>query len=91
MNSIKTFLLAGALAIAGSTAFAQTMAPNIGVNFGSPNDDAYRADAGLNSYASVDRVRPAALVASQAPRSVWQSRAQDIGAGYVTGGGVSLR
>jgi hypothetical protein len=93
MTSIKTALLAGALAIASSSAFAQTIAPTTGVDFGSPAYRAYQQDTDLNSYASATRIQTTGPIAQGAytANSAWQARARALGAGYVQGGGVSYR
>lgn len=90
MTRIKTALIAGALTMASTGAFAQTMAPTTGVNFGSPAYEAYQARTdGMNSYASADRVRMPMTHAVSTSRSRIDPR--DLAKGYVTGGGVSLR
>jgi hypothetical protein len=93
MTSIKISLMAGALVVASSSAFAQTIAPTIGVDFGSPNYRAYQQDTGLNSYASATRIQTTGPIAQGAymANTAWQSRARALGAGYVQGGGVSYR
>lgn len=89
MTRIKTALIAGALTIASTGAFAQTMAPTAGVNFGSPAYEAYQARTdGMNSYASADRVRMPTTRAVSTSRRI---DPRDLAKGYVTGGGVSLR
>lgn len=95
MTRIKMALVASALTIASTGAFAQTMGATAGVDFGTPAYQAYqqhrayqaRTD-GSESYASAERVR------TPIPRAAPSSRRIDPrveGAGYVTGGGVSLR
>lgn len=89
MTRMKIALVASALTIASTGAFAQTMAPTNGVNFRTLNYQAYRAQTnGMDSYASADRVR---APTSRATPSRWQIDPRDVGIGYVTGGGVSLR
>lgn len=89
MTRMKIALVAGALSIASTGAFAQTMAPTTGVNFRTLNYQAYQAQTnGVDSYASADRVR--APIPRAAP-SYRRLDPRDVGAGYVTGGGVSLR
>ncbi|HEY2754616.1 MAG TPA: hypothetical protein VGJ01_02600 [Pseudolabrys sp.] len=99
MKTIKTALLVGALAIASSSAFAQTIVPNIGVDFGSPSYRAYQRDTALNSYDSADGVRSKGPAwasryehnrASQA-RTAAERRAHENGGLIVSGGGVDLR
>jgi hypothetical protein len=99
MKTIKTALLVGALTIASSGAFAQTIAPNVGVDLGSPSYRAYQQDSALNAYDSADGVRgkgPAWATrydhsrASQA-RTAAENRAHEIGGLIVSGGGVDLR
>jgi hypothetical protein len=92
MTSIKIALLAGALVFAGSSAFAQTIAPTAGVDFGSPNYRAYQQDASFNSYASTTRIQTTGPIAQGGYlANAWRSRGQALGAGYVQGGGVSYR
>jgi hypothetical protein len=99
MKTIKTVLLVGALTIASSGAFAQTIAPNVGVDLGSPSYRAYQHDTALNAYDSADGVRskgPAWASRFERKRA-WQaraaaeSRAHEVGALIVNGGGVDLR
>lgn len=89
MTRMKIALVASALTIASTGAFAQTMAPTSGVNFRTLNYQAYQAQTnGIDSYASADRVR---APISRATPSPWRIDPRAEGAGYVTGGGVSLR
>jgi hypothetical protein len=99
MKTIKTALLVGALAIASSSAFAQTIAPNIGVDFGSPGYRAYQRNTAMDSYDSAAGVRskgPAWASRYEHSRA-WQARiaaenrAHEIGSLIVNGGGVDLR
>jgi hypothetical protein len=97
MKPIRTALLVGALAIASSSAFAQTIVPNTGVDFGSPSYRAYQRDSGLNSYDSADGVRsngPAwasRYEQRRASQAAAEKRAREIGGLMVSGGGVDLR
>jgi hypothetical protein len=68
MRLIKTVLFVGALVIASSGAYAQTIATNVGVNLGSPNYYANRQNTGLNSY---DRARPVRVTVRARPRSYY--------------------
>lgn len=87
MTRMKMALVAGALTLASTGAFAQTMGATAGVNFRTLNYQAYQGQtSGTDSYASADRVR---TPISRAVPSRLDPR--DVGAGYVTGGGVSLR
>lgn len=95
MTRTKMALIAGALTIASTGAFAQTMGATAGVNFGTPGYQAYQQHrtyrvqtSGTDSYASADRVR---RPISHAAPSLWRIDPRAEGAGYVTGGGVSLR
>lgn len=90
MTRTKIALIAGALTIASTGAFAQTMGPTAGVNFGSPEYEAYQARTnGMDSYASAHRVRTP--TARAVPTSQWRIDSRDLANGYVTGGGVDLR
>ena len=91
MRSIKTALLVGALAIASSSAFAQTIVPNIGVDFGSPSYRAYQRDTRLNDDFYRLPVGSPAWAARLDRYRAEQTRAEAMGAGIVTGGGVSMR
>jgi hypothetical protein len=88
MKPIKTALLVGALTVASSSAFAQTIVPNVGVDFGSPSYQAYQRDIALNNYDRASRY---------GHRRAWQGctaaerRAHEIGGLIVSGGGVDLR
>lgn len=88
MTLMKTALIAGALTIASTAAFAQIGAPTAGVNYRTLNYQAYQAQTnGADSFASADRVRtPRSNAASR-----WRIDPRSEGAGYVTGGGVDLR
>lgn len=90
MTRIKMALIASALTMASTGAFAQTMGPTAGVNFGSPAYEAYQArtDA-MNSYASADRVRMP--MARAVPTSQGRIDPRSLANGYVSGGGVTLR
>jgi len=92
MTRMKISLIAGALTIASTGALAQTMAPTQGVNYGTPAYQAYQAyqahTGGADSYASADYVRTP-IPRAAPPR--WRIDPRAEGAGYVTGGGVSLR
>ena len=97
MKTINTALLVGALAIASSSAFAQTIAPDVGVNFGSPTYRAYQQDMALKSYDSAGGVRskgPAwasRYEQRRASQAAAEQRAREIGGLMVSGGGVDLR
>jgi hypothetical protein len=97
MKTITTALLVGALTIASSGAFAQTIAPNGGVDLGSPSYRAYQQDSGLNAYDSADGVRNKPS-ASRSERNrtlrahvAAENRAHEVGGLIVSGGGVDLR
>jgi hypothetical protein len=68
MKTLQLALLAGALTVVGSAAFAQTMAPNVGANL----NDAYgnaEAQSGTSAYANAPRhhVRASAHVRLRKP------------------------
>jgi hypothetical protein len=96
MKTINTALLVGALAIASSSALAQTIAPDVGVNFGSPTYRAYQQDMALKSYDSAGGVRSngpawASRYEHRRAPTAAENRAREIGGLIVSGGGVDLR
>jgi len=96
MKTIKAVLLVGALTIASSSAFAQTIAPNVGVDLGSPSYRAYQQDNALKAYDSADGVRSkgpawASRYEHRRAPTAAETRAHEIGALIVNGGGVDLR
>jgi hypothetical protein len=92
MRWIKIGLMAGTL-VASSSAFAQTIVPTIGVDFGSPSYRAYQRDTNLIDYTTATRIRTTGPISQGAYAAPpwWHSRKQVLRAGYVQGGGVSYR
>jgi hypothetical protein len=88
MTMIKAILLVGTLAISSTSAFAQTIVPTAGVDFGSPSYDAYQRANRTGSDAHAGRVRRADP-ARQAP--VARTRTETTGQGYVSGGSSDRR